>query len=63
MPAHARSNGVVKLVSVLVSVWTLTPLKPLLHLQFRMEAEVGIGRYGAGAYFNGWFSGCWHVEK
>jgi hypothetical protein len=29
-------------VSVLVSVWTLTPLKPLLHLQFSMEAEVGI---------------------
>jgi hypothetical protein len=31
-------------VSVLVSVWTLRLLNPLLHSQFELEAEVGIGQ-------------------
>jgi hypothetical protein len=32
------------LVSVLVSVWTPEPPKPLLHTQLELEARVGIGR-------------------
>jgi hypothetical protein len=31
-------------VSVLVSVWTPGPPKPLLHTQYGLEARVGIGR-------------------
>jgi hypothetical protein len=32
------------LVSVLVSVWTPEPPKPLLHTQLELEARVGIER-------------------
>jgi hypothetical protein len=32
------------LVSVLVSVWTPEPPKPLLHTQLGLEARVGIGQ-------------------
>jgi len=43
-PITLDSNGVGKMVSVLVSVADALPLKPLLHPQFRLEARVGIGR-------------------
>jgi hypothetical protein len=41
---YASSDEVVKLVSVLVSVWTAFLPKPLLHMQMELEARVGIGR-------------------
>src|SRR5207237_4824975 len=41
-PDYASYLRIVKLVSVLVFVWTLRLLNPLLHVQFGLEAEVGI---------------------
>ena len=41
-PVKLGSDGVVKLVSVLVSVGTAAPPKPLLQAQLGMEARVGI---------------------
>ena len=45
MPVTLDSNGVDKLVSVLVSVADSYATKPLPLKRFRMEAEVGIGRF------------------
>ena len=44
MPDYAGFLRIGKMVSVLVSVWTPGPLKPLLHSQFGLEARVGIDR-------------------
>jgi hypothetical protein len=41
-PVTLGSYGVVNWVSVLVSVADPEPPKPLLHLQFGLEARVGI---------------------
>jgi hypothetical protein len=41
-PVYASSDGVVNLVSVLVSVQTTFPTKPLLHTQMALEARLGI---------------------
>ena len=41
-PVKLSSGGVVKLVSVLVSVGTTAPPKPLLQTQLELEARVGI---------------------
>jgi hypothetical protein len=43
-PVTTSSYGAGKLVSVLVSVWTPEPPKPLLHTQLELEASVGIGQ-------------------
>jgi len=44
MPDYAGFLRIGKMVSVLVSVWTPGPPKPLLHTQYGLEARVGIGR-------------------
>jgi hypothetical protein len=44
MPDYAGFLRIGKLVSVLVSVWTPEPPKPMLHTQLELEARVGIGR-------------------
>jgi len=45
MPDYAGFLRIGKMVSVLVSVWTPGPPKPLLHTQYGLEARVGIGRF------------------
>jgi hypothetical protein len=44
MPDCSGFLRIGKLVSVLVSVWTPEPPKPMLHTQLELEARVGIGR-------------------
>jgi hypothetical protein len=43
-PDYAGFLRIGKMVSVLVSVWTPEPPKPLLHTQLELEARVGIGQ-------------------
>jgi hypothetical protein len=45
MPDYSGFLRIGKLVSVLVSVWTPEPPKPMLHTQLELEARVGIGRF------------------
>src|SRR5208282_4841500 len=42
MPDYSGFLRIGKLVSVLVSVWTPEPPKPMLHTQLELEARVGI---------------------
>src|SRR5208282_809744 len=49
MPDYSGFLRIGKMVSVLVSVWTPEPPKPLLHSQLGMEARVGIER-GQGIF-------------
>jgi hypothetical protein len=44
MPDYAGFLRIGKMVSVLVSVWTPEPPKPILHTQLELEARVGIER-------------------
>ena len=50
MPDYAGFLRIGKLVSVLVSVWTPEPPKPLLHIQLRFGGE-GRNRTGSGDFF------------
>jgi hypothetical protein len=43
-PVKPNSYGVVNMVSVLMSVGTPAPPKPILHTQLELEARVGIGQ-------------------